>query len=138
MRRSRRFPTFIDAIFNSSIALEQLERHDEALVRCDRVLAIDPRHARALANRGNAASHLERYRDAADSYARALDVEPRSTGVLCNYASALMRIERHDDARDMCDRALALDAGYVPASSRAAGCSSRRTATRPRSTISRA
>ena len=50
MRRSRRFPTFIDAIFNSSIALEQLERHDEALVRCDRVLAIDPRHARALAN----------------------------------------------------------------------------------------
>ena len=59
-----------DAFSNHGLALNALQRYEEALASFDRALRLRPDYAEVLANRGNALLRLERLEAALDCYAR--------------------------------------------------------------------
>lgn len=61
---------------NRGLALQDLNRFDEALVSYNRALAINPDHAEALNNHGNVLQTLKRYDEALGSYTRAVAIKP--------------------------------------------------------------
>ncbi len=71
---------------NQAFAAGDLE---EAVQRFERALAADPRHVRALANRGAALAALGRPGEAVRSFRSALEADPRSSVAHRNLASVL-------------------------------------------------
>jgi tetratricopeptide (TPR) repeat protein len=59
------------------VALD-LGRPADALADCDRALAIDPRHAIALFNRGVSLAHLGRKTEARAAIERSVEADPAS------------------------------------------------------------
>ena len=58
------------------MALNELDRHEEALESADRALGLDPRDARCWIVKGYAFHALGRFSEAAGSYDRAREIEP--------------------------------------------------------------
>ena len=86
-----------------------MHRHAEALASFDRALALEPRFADALNNRGNALRDLDRPAQALASFDQALALEPRFADALNNRGNALRDLDRPAEALDSFDRALAID-----------------------------
>lgn len=61
---------------NRGLALQDLNRFEEALTSYNRALALKPDHAEALNNRGNVLQTLKRYDEALACYDRALAIKP--------------------------------------------------------------
>ena len=56
-------PSFLSALHNKGLALDHLQRYDEALQSFDKALAIDPSYVNAINNKGLALDHLQRYNE---------------------------------------------------------------------------
>jgi len=93
------------------MALRANGRAEEAVLIFDRALAIQPKMAEALYNRGVALGDLQRFETAVESYDRALAVQPEMVAAMINRAAALAAMLRYDDALQGYDRALAIQPG---------------------------
>ena len=78
--------------------LSSLNRHAQALVAYERVLALVPGHHGALVGRGNSLSRLRRPAEALECYDQALRLMPEAVEVLNNRGSALRDLKRYGEA----------------------------------------
>ncbi len=90
-------------------------RLDAALRLFDQALAINPRSAIALVNRGHALGELARYGESLASYDAALQVDQGIADAWYGRGVALQAMARHGDALASYDRAIAIDPGHVSA-----------------------
>ena len=105
-----------EILSNRGVALQNLNRWDEALISYDRALAIKPDYAAALTNRGNVLKDLKRFDEALSSYDRALSVEPNDVETLTNRGNVLLKeLNRLEDAISSYDSVLATKPDYVDA-----------------------
>jgi predicted O-linked N-acetylglucosamine transferase (SPINDLY family) len=96
------------------IALNALQRHDEALACFDNAIALTPDFADAHYNRGNLLSELGRFTEAASGFDAAITINPQYVPAWKNRGNALHRLARFADALASYDQALAIasdDAG---------------------------
>jgi tetratricopeptide (TPR) repeat protein len=96
-------------------ALNQLNRHSEALAACDESLRLKPDFPEAHYNRGNALHGLGRLAEALGSYDRAIALRNNFAEAWSNRANALQGLKRFDQALASADRAIALKPEYAPA-----------------------
>ncbi len=100
---------------NMAFALNSLERHDEALKRADKALALAPDFADAHNNRGNALAGLMRPAEALASFERAIALQPAIAEAWNNRACALRDLGEAEQAVASCDHAIALRPAYADA-----------------------
>ncbi|MEW9585307.1 tetratricopeptide repeat protein [Paraburkholderia sp. DGU8] len=100
---------------NLAYALNELQRHGEALASAERALTLQPDFPDALNNRGNALAGLNRPLDALASFDRAIALVPQFAVAWNNRAGVLRDLGRADDALASCERALALQPNYAAA-----------------------
>jgi len=100
---------------NLGLVLNALQRHDEALHRCDQALALKPDYAQAFINRGVALAGLRRFAMALESCDRALALHPDYAEAAYNRGIVLAELGRFGEAMDSYDRALALKPDYAEA-----------------------
>ena len=79
---SRLDPGFTDGYFNKGIALEHLERFDEAIRVFDELLSRVPDNANAWYHRATALEHTGNDEDAFEAYEKARLLDPDNTGIL--------------------------------------------------------
>jgi len=100
------------AWLNRSLALQELERYEEALAGCDRALESPSTYDKSftfgvvLFSRASVLIKLERYEDAVLSCDQAIQFEPYLHEAWVNRGEALERLERYEDAILSYDRAL--------------------------------
>jgi len=104
-----------DANHLLAIVQSRTGRDEEALASYDRVLALDPRNAMVLSNRGNVLHQLGRHEEALASYEAALQLDPGNAGTLLNRAVALRALQRTADAVASCEAAIALKPDHAEA-----------------------
>jgi predicted O-linked N-acetylglucosamine transferase (SPINDLY family) len=95
------------------MALQDLNRIDQALVSYDRAVALKPDFIEAHYNRGNVLQLLNRLEEALASYDRALSLRPDLIPALGNQGVVLEKLNRPDEALASYDRALALNASHA-------------------------
>jgi predicted O-linked N-acetylglucosamine transferase (SPINDLY family) len=93
--------------------LKDREEYEAALADYDRAIALNPRYAYALCNRGFVLSRLNRLEAALDSYDRSLEISPDDALVLFNRADVLLQLKQPGEALASLDRAVALKPDYV-------------------------
>lgn len=93
----------------------QLELGDPqaALATCDGALALDPKNARAHANRGDALVRLGHPTEALTAYDAALAIDPANLAAQVNRAGALIDLQRPAEALAIYDAALARNPGLA-------------------------
>jgi tetratricopeptide (TPR) repeat protein len=106
---------FFDALYILAVVEATLGKNTEALANYDRALALQPRHAEALSNRGNTLKALKRFDEALDSFDRALAVQPDYPGALSNRGAVLFEMARYAEALATYDRSLAIRPDQVVA-----------------------
>ena len=92
----------------------------ESLIRCNiswsrRLVALQPRNAKALVGAGVALAGLGRSAEAIDMFRRALELNPNDADAHNNLASTLANEGRIDEALPHFERAVALNPGDVNA-----------------------
>ena len=80
-------PSHKEAHNNKGIALEDLEKYEEAIAEFDRAIELEPRDENTYNNKGNALRELGRYEEAIAEYDKALEIYP-------DYLKALENKER--------------------------------------------
>jgi protein O-GlcNAc transferase len=103
------------ALNNRGVALERLDRLDEALASIESALSIQPDYADAFYNRGIVLLRMKRFEEALASYEHALAIRPEYAEAFSNRGIAMMALHFLDGALVSFDRALALKAGYAEA-----------------------
>ena len=93
---------------NVAAALTELERYDEAIAACDRAIALEPGHARALSAKGRALLAVGRAEDALVALQDALLRRPDHIEALVYRGLVLNQLDRLDDALGSFDLALQL------------------------------
>jgi tetratricopeptide (TPR) repeat protein len=96
-------------------ALNQLNRHDDALLVCNEAITLRPDFAEAHYNRGNALYGLGRSEEALASYDRAIAIRPDFAEAWSNRGNVLQHLKRLDEALASCDRAIARKPNYPAA-----------------------
>jgi tetratricopeptide (TPR) repeat protein len=99
---------FFDAIYVLAVVQAGLGNNVDALANYDRALALQPRHAEALSNRGNTLKALKRLNQALDSFDRALAIQPDYPAGLSNRGAVLFEMGRYAEALATYDRSLAI------------------------------
>jgi len=106
---------YFDAIYVLAVVQAGLGKNVEALASYDRALALQPRHAEALSNRGNTLKALRRFDEALDSFDRALAVQPGYAAALSNRGAVLFEMGRYEESLATYDRSLAIRPDQVAA-----------------------
>ena len=101
--------------FNRGNALNNLKRHDEALVSYKQAVALNPAHVVAWFNLGITLYWLMRYDEALASYERALALKPDYVEAWSNQGNTLNLLKRYDEALASFEQALTLEPNYVEA-----------------------
>ena len=83
-RRLTLKPDLAEAWFNKSLALGHLQRQDESVSCCDRVLALDPRHLNALLQKARALHRLGRDAEARACGEQMQRIDPVAASKLLN------------------------------------------------------
>lgn len=94
---------------NLGAALQDAQRHADALASYERALALQPSYPMALANRGNALRNLGRLHEALASYDAALAQQPAYPEALGNRGIALHLLGRRAEALDSFGQSLTLN-----------------------------
>ncbi len=102
---------------NLGVALDERDRHDEAMQHYARAVAIAPSYAKAHLNLGRALARAGRGADAEAAYAEAVRLDPSSATAAYNLGLARAERGALDDAIADYRRALALDPRYAKAAS---------------------
>lgn len=87
-------PGNIDTMLCYGVVLSQLERHDDAMVQFDRVLAREPDNAVARFERGSIYLQSGRLEEARRECARAIELDPRNPSYL--YMNLSLNPDSHD------------------------------------------
>jgi predicted O-linked N-acetylglucosamine transferase (SPINDLY family) len=104
-----------EAWVNRGNALNELGRHDEALLSHDRAVDLNPDFAEAWANRGVTLSELRCYEKALASYDRAIKINPNHANAWSNRGNLLNDLKRHGEALISCDRSIEIDPNHAEA-----------------------
>jgi tetratricopeptide (TPR) repeat protein len=96
-------------------ALENIGRHEEALVCYDRALALNPKHAAAWCDKARPLASLGRLKEALDCAERALAINPGLVGAMVSKGAVLNMLGRTKEALACLDKCL----GVNPQSSEA-------------------
>lgn len=99
---------FFDGLYVLAVVQTAAGKYEEAVSYYNRALALQPRHAEALSNRGNALKALGRFEEALASYDRALALRPDYATGHSNRGAVLAEMGRLPEALAAYDRALAL------------------------------
>jgi protein O-GlcNAc transferase len=99
--------------FSAGVVCEALVDFAGALERYDRALAIDPRLAHALQNRGIALTRLGRIDEAIASNRHFVSLFPGNADAHYNLAESCLAARRYDDAIAAARQALAIDARHA-------------------------
>ncbi len=102
-------PTDSHTWYKKAVALDNLNRYDEAVVAYDRLIEVDPNDGVAWNNKGNALANLKRYDEAISSYDRALEINPQNRFAWKGKAAALERLKRYNEAIVAYDRLIEMD-----------------------------
>jgi tetratricopeptide (TPR) repeat protein len=102
-------PDYVTALSNKGLALDELERYQEAIGYYDRALEIEPDYVNASYNKGLTLDELERYQEAIESYDRVLTIEPNNVEALNNKAAGLYSLARYVEAMQYIDKALEIN-----------------------------
>ena len=106
---------FFDGLYVLAVVQAATGKYEAAVSNYNRALAVQPRHAEALSNRGNALKALQRFEEALASYDRALALRPDYASGHSNRGAALCGMDRLLEALASFDRALALQPDHVEA-----------------------
>ncbi|SKA06013.1 Predicted O-linked N-acetylglucosamine transferase, SPINDLY family [Enhydrobacter aerosaccus] len=106
-------PKVPEAHSNLGLALQELQRFDEALACHQRALELEPDAAESLNNRGNVLLALNRPEEALADYDEALRRNPDFALAHNNRGNALQALGRVDEALAAYDRALQLMPDFV-------------------------
>jgi tetratricopeptide (TPR) repeat protein len=101
--------------YNYGTVLKHNNKLEQAIAAFDAALAINPRHVKALNNRGAAHSQLERYEAAIADFDRALALDRRYGDAYYNKANALAALKRRKEALSNYELALALNPRHAGA-----------------------
>lgn len=85
----KREPRHVEALSNQGLALQKLQRHEEALTCLAQAVQLNPGHANAQLNLGLTYQSLGRLDEARAAYQRALAIEPGHLQALFNIAKML-------------------------------------------------
>ncbi len=99
-----RFPQEPDLLVGRALALANKNHTRDATAIIDGVLALDPRHARALRVRGQLDMRAGRYTAAADHFHRSLDVAPHDPITLRSFVDVLIQLDEREEARFVAER----------------------------------
>ena len=91
------------------VALHELGRYDEALVCYDRVIALEPNHARAWYHRAGALDALERWDVALQAIDRVIALEPANPEAWLRRGQILQQMDRFDSALAAYRQSVALE-----------------------------
>jgi tetratricopeptide (TPR) repeat protein/ribonuclease BN (tRNA processing enzyme) len=94
-------------------ALDELGRHEEAIICYDKALEIRPDDESSWYNKGNALEDLGRYEEAIICYDRALEIKPDHELAWNNKGAALRHLGRYEEAIICYDRALEIKPDYM-------------------------
>ena len=86
------------AEYNLGTVLDRQDRWDEARLRYERALAINPFHTRAMNNLGAGLDQRGQTPTAIDWFEKAIAIAPETGEFYVNYGSALIRARRNDEA----------------------------------------
>jgi tetratricopeptide (TPR) repeat protein len=106
---------YFDALYVLAVVQATLGKNVEALANYDRALALQPRNAEVLSNRGNTLKSLKRFDEALDSFDKALAAQPDYPAALSNRGAVLFEMERYEEALATYDRSLAIRPDQVVA-----------------------
>jgi len=106
---------FFDGLYVLAVVQAAAGKYEEAVANYNRALAVQPKHAEALSNRGNALKALQRFDEALASYDRALSARPDYATGHSNRGAVLSEMKRLPEALAAYDRALALQPNHVEA-----------------------
>ncbi len=96
------------AAFYKAVALDELEKHQEAVEVYEKYLENNDEDASAWTNLGVAYSNLEKYEDALKCFGNALANEKDDAIMWANKAEVLVDLERPEEALEFCNKALEL------------------------------
>jgi tetratricopeptide (TPR) repeat protein len=100
---------------NLAIALQNLDRNDEAVASCLAALKLQPGHFSALNTMGNALMKLAKQDEAVECFRKAIALKPDLAEIHFNLASAFRVMGKLNDAADACRSVIALKPDHVEA-----------------------
>ncbi|MCK9915128.1 tetratricopeptide repeat protein [Microbacteriaceae bacterium K1510] len=106
---------FFDGLYVLAVVQAAAGRSEEAVANYNRALAVQPKHAEALSNRGNALKVLGRLDEALASYDKALALQPNYATGHSNRGAVLSDLKRLPEALAAFERALALQPDHIEA-----------------------
>jgi len=103
------------AHFNRALALQELNRLEEAISSYDKAITLKPNDAEAHFNRGNALQKLKRPQEALGSYDRAIALKPKFTAAYYNRGIGLDELNRTEEAIECYEKALLIKPDFAEA-----------------------
>lgn len=108
-------PRNLQALLLASLLAMEAGLHDLGLAHAEKVLAIEPRHPKALHQKGLALHGLDRPREALAAFDLAEPVAPETAQILASKASVLAEIGEREAALETIKKALLKDPQFAPA-----------------------
>jgi tetratricopeptide (TPR) repeat protein len=102
-------PNDLNILKNKAIALGNLERYDEAIKCCDKVIEIDPNNAGAWNNKGAALINSGKYDEGIKSLDKGLSIDPNNADAWNNKGITLGRLGKHNEAIQCFDKVIKID-----------------------------
>ena len=99
-------PGHLDAQINKGYALQDLDRHGEALDCFDKVIGADSSSMEALNGRGDSLARMGRHEEALGCFERMTEINPHSLAALNNRSTTLYDLGRYGEANKYADKAL--------------------------------
>ncbi len=87
-----------DAWLKKGIALEIINKHEEAIKAYDKVIEIDPQYFEAWTNKGNALKELGNNDEAIKAYDKAIEINPQDSDAWNNKGFAFDNLNKPDEA----------------------------------------
>ncbi|MCI0339186.1 MAG: tetratricopeptide repeat protein, partial [Acidobacteria bacterium] len=86
-----------------------IEKQTKALLSFDRAIELDPKNARAVANRGVIYQEMKRYKDALADFNRAIELDPKNAWAVANRGVIYGLMKRYKEALDELNCAIELN-----------------------------
>ena len=93
-------------LFNKGLALNHLNRDDEAISCYDKILEKNQMDAGALTQKGISLNNLGKYNEAISCFDKTLKIEPGDTVALSGKGNVLANLDKYEDAISYYDKAL--------------------------------
>lgn len=104
-----------EALTKHGIGLASIGKHDEALVKYDDALKIDPEYADALINKGVSYHRLNKLSEAMDCFDKVLNKDKKNILALYNKAVVLRERNEHKTSLELYTQVLEIDPKFVKA-----------------------